>query len=263
MSVKPANMVQWEEAEIKRSSIEAGLTDLSSFNDTEENLSRYLNPPMNTLYYLEYSYHLLGDVRGKLVLDYGCGIGDNSLLLARRQAQVYALDISMDLIKIAQRRLVRKGVYSGVQFISGSAHEIPLPDESVDVVFGMAVLHHLNLELAAREVHRVLKKGGRAIFQEPMRNSKILKWVRALIPYQAPDVSPYERPLTTAEINRFGEAFSKMRSKDFRLPWTGLVDAVPFFRKYERQFFEFDATLIARYPVLRYYSTVKVFDLVK
>ena len=45
-----------------------------------------------------------------------------------------------------------------------------MPDASVDVVFGIAILHHLDLPQAAREVWRILKPGGRAIFQEPVRN---------------------------------------------------------------------------------------------
>jgi ubiquinone/menaquinone biosynthesis C-methylase UbiE len=44
-----------------------------------------------------------------------------------------------------------------VEFIVGSAHDVPLPDESVDVVFGIAILHHLDLKLAARELRRVLR----------------------------------------------------------------------------------------------------------
>jgi ubiquinone/menaquinone biosynthesis C-methylase UbiE len=51
-----------------------------------------------------------------------------------------------------------------VEYIIGSAHDVPLPDDSVDVVFGMAILHHLDLESSAREVKRVLRKGGAQSF---------------------------------------------------------------------------------------------------
>src|SRR5262249_22074340 len=135
-------------------------------------LKRYMAPPADTCYPLEYAYHLLGDARGKQVLDYGCGDGIHALTLARRGARVKSLDISPELIAIARRRLHINGIDASVEFIVGSAHEIPLPDESVDVVFGIAILHHLDLALSAREVYRVLKPGGRAIFQEPVRNSR-------------------------------------------------------------------------------------------
>ena len=42
----------------------------------------------------------------------------------------------------------------------------------------------------------MLKRGGRAIFQEPVRNSEFVKRIRTMVPYTAPDVSPFERPLT-------------------------------------------------------------------
>jgi SAM-dependent methyltransferase len=69
----------------------------------------------------------------------------------------------------------------------------------VDVVFGIAILHHLDLDLAAREVRRVLKKGGRAIFQEPVRNSKFVRRIHSLIPYHARFPS---RPLIDVELHK-------------------------------------------------------------
>jgi ubiquinone/menaquinone biosynthesis C-methylase UbiE len=77
---------------------------------------------------------------------------------------VWALDISEDLIRLAQRRLAVNGRAGTAQFIVASAHELPFPDASIDVVFGIAILHHLDLKLVSREVLRVLRPGGRAIF---------------------------------------------------------------------------------------------------
>ena len=60
-----------DRAEIERSAAEARKTLLEPFD--RSNIERYLNPPADTAYALEYAYHLLGDVRGKTVLDLGCG----------------------------------------------------------------------------------------------------------------------------------------------------------------------------------------------
>src|SRR5205085_12455743 len=98
-------MQQWEQAEVERSASEALHIDEAALRADENDLKRYLDPPANTCYPLEYAYHLLGDVRGKPVLDYGCGDGIHSLTLARRGAGVKALDISPDLIEVARRRL--------------------------------------------------------------------------------------------------------------------------------------------------------------
>ena len=155
------NLELWEQVEAERSAYEASLVDNSQLVASKSRVDRYLDPPLDTWHELEYCYALLGDAKGKTVLEYGCGDGNNTLLLALRGAKVKALDISPDLIEIAKKRLEVNQVEGDVEFILGSAHDIPFPDESVDIVFGMAILHHLNLELSAKEVKRVLKKGGK------------------------------------------------------------------------------------------------------
>ena len=47
---------------------------------------------------------------------------------------------------------------------------------------------------------RVLKPGGRAVFKEPVRASRLLRLARAFVPYRRSDVSPFERPLTLADV---------------------------------------------------------------
>jgi SAM-dependent methyltransferase len=51
-------------------------------------------------------------------------------------------------------------------------------DNSFDFVFGNAVLHHLDIAAAAREIYRVLKPGGVAIFREPFGENRLLEWAR-------------------------------------------------------------------------------------
>jgi ubiquinone/menaquinone biosynthesis C-methylase UbiE len=258
----PSGLDRWERAEVERSAAEAAQFDAAALAATD--LSRYMNPPANTVYPLEYSFHLLGDVRGLTVLEYGCGDGENTVALARRGAAlVQALDISSDLIEIARRRLEVNGVTSGVEFIVGSAHDVPLPDESVDVVFGMAILHHLDLELAAREVKRVLRKGGRAIFQEPVRSSPVLKAVRKLIPFKAAGVSPFERPLTDKELQEFAEGYSSYHAKAFLLPTTNLLNIVPVLRAHQERWYRWDASVLRKFQALNYYASVRVVEIIK
>jgi SAM-dependent methyltransferase len=260
----PTALNEWERAEVERSASEASNTNLASLIANQADVARYLDPPSVTNYPLEYSFYLLGDVRGKNVLEYGCGNGENTYLLARRGANVKALDISPDLIDIARQRLKVNRIAANVEFIVGSAHDLPLPDESVDVVFGMAILHHLDLRLSAREVERVLRKGGRAIFQEPVRNSRVIKLIRSLIPYKAPGVSPFERPLTDKELVEYASRFSSYRSKGFSLPTTSLVNALPPLRRRLIQTcYKTDAVLLRTIPALNYFATIRVIEMVK
>lgn len=259
----PSTISEWERVEVQRSAAEAAhICDADLLAD-DTNLARYINPPAETCYPLEYSFHLLGDVCGQTILEYGCGDGTNTLPLARRGANVIALDISPELIEIAKERMKVNGVTSGVKFIVGSAHEVPLPDESVEIVFGMAILHHLDLALSSSEVKRLLRPGGRAIFQEPVRNSPTLKALRKLIPYRSPDVSPFERPLTDAELKDFARGYSSYRSKAFLLPTTSLVGVLPPLRRCTKAVYRLDASLLKKFPALDYYSTVRVIEMIK
>jgi SAM-dependent methyltransferase len=257
------SMQQWERAEIARSAVEATLTPDNELRVSRGTFARYANPPADTAYPLEYAYHLLGDVAGKRVVDFGCGSGANTALLAGRGAHVWAIDISEDLLRLGQRRLEVSGRANTATFIAGSAHDMPFPDNSIDVVFGIAILHHLDLDLVSREVRRVLKPGGRAIFQEPVRNSAVIRFLRSLIPYRAPDISPYERPLTDAELRRFASGFSTCAVRAFGLPHVQVGPLLPVVKQYWRALYAWDRRILDRMPALARYASIRVIALSK
>ena len=258
-----ATVSEWEQAEISRSEFEAMHTPAARLVADELNVARYMNPPLDTAYSLEYAYALLGNAAGRTVLDYGCGSGENSVLLARRGAHVIGVDISTALLSLASRRLALDGRGHMAEFIAGSAHDLPLPDASVDVVFGIAVLHHLDLAKAAREVHRVLKPGGMAIFQEPVRDSAVLRAVRKLIPYRHPDVSPFERPLMTSELKTFAGRFTIASWRAFALPFVHLMQVVPAFSRCIHPSYGWDKQLLAAMPWLSRFCAIRVIALKK
>jgi SAM-dependent methyltransferase len=254
---------EWERAEIARSTFEATHTPAARLVADESNVARYLAPPPETVYPLEYAYALLGDIRGRTVVDFGCGSGENSLLLARRGAYVVGVDISESLIELARRRLDVNGLAGRAQFVVGSAHDLPLREGAADVVLGIAILHHLDLDAASREVHRILKPGGRAIFKEPVRDSRLVRAVRRCIPYHAPDISPFERPLTTPEVERFSARFRSRSMRAFSLPFVNVVGAIPTLRAYVPAAHRLDGAALSRLPALAPFSTIRVFELRK
>jgi len=216
--MKGSRLSDRNQAEIERSASEAAKVVLKPIARAE--LARYLNPPADTPYGLEYAFHLLGDVRGKTVLDLGCGTGENIVPLLERGARVIGMDISPDLIAIAQKRLRDANLEASLS--TGDAHETGLPDESVDAIFSMALIHHLDIKHVREEMWRILRKGGVIILREPIRFSRGYAWVRGLLPARD-DISEYEHPLTREELATMTQLFRVEGTRYFRLPFVPLV----------------------------------------
>lgn len=102
------------------------------------------------------------------VIDVGCGTGTLAVMAsARGPKQVTGVDLDEDVIHRARAKAASAGVE--VDFRVGSATELPLADESADVVLTSLLFHHLERpakETAAREMHRVLAPGGRLAFAD-------------------------------------------------------------------------------------------------
>jgi ubiquinone/menaquinone biosynthesis C-methylase UbiE len=178
-------------------------------------LDRYLNPPESSPYPLEYSFYLLGDVRGKTVLDLGCGSGECLFPLMRRGANVIGMDISPELIELAAKRADAAGIQANLKV--GSAYETGLPDGSIDVIFCMSLIHHLDIAKVRNEMLRVMAPAGYIVLKEPIRFSKSYARVRNLLPAYG-DISDFEHPLTPAELATMTEPFTVEGLRYFRLP---------------------------------------------
>jgi ubiquinone/menaquinone biosynthesis C-methylase UbiE len=123
----------------------------------------------------------LANVKDKDILDFGCGAGQFSYFLARRGAKVTAIDISEKNIHELRKLALSHEI--SISTMVGSVDDCSLRDESFDIIFGSAILHHLELDeekKALQEAYRLLKQDGIAIFIEPLEN---LQWFRNLINY--------------------------------------------------------------------------------
>ena len=101
---------------------------------------------------------------GETVLDLGSGGGIDVLLSARRvgpTGNAYGLDMTDEMLELARRNQREAGV-ENVEFLKGTIEQIPLPDDSVDVVISNCVINLSGDKPAVlREAARVLKPGGR------------------------------------------------------------------------------------------------------
>lgn len=102
--------------------------------------------------------------KGEKVLDLGSGGGIDVLISAKyvgETGKVYGLDMTDEMLELANRNKEKSGA-KNIEFIKGYIEDIPLEDETVDVVTSNCVINLCeSKEDALREAYRVLKKGGR------------------------------------------------------------------------------------------------------
>jgi len=119
---------------------------------------------------------------GDAVLDVGCGTGTLLLAAAQRvgpSGALHGIELSPAMAAHARRKAESSRI--PLQIVEGSAHSLPYPPDSFDAALCTLVLHHLPetmWEDAIREMHRVLRPGGRVVLVDWQRPRSL---VRALL----------------------------------------------------------------------------------
>ncbi len=150
---------------------------------------------------------------GETVLDLGSGGGIDVLLSAKRvgpTGKAYGLDMTDEMLALANENKVKAGI-ANVEFLKGEIENIPMPDNSVDVVISNCVIN-LSSDKAAvlREAFRVLKPGGRFAVSDvitrgeisPEIRKSLLLWVGCVA--GALDETDYQTKLAAAGFDQIG-----------------------------------------------------------
>lgn len=113
------------------------------------------------------------------ILDLGCGTGLYFPLLSQHTTELIGVDICQPMLDQAQRTIDSRGL-ANCRVLRGSALEIPLADQSIDVVHSWDFLHHVNdTSKVFAEIRRVLKPGGRYVAVEPNLLNPSITWYHA------------------------------------------------------------------------------------
>jgi 2-polyprenyl-3-methyl-5-hydroxy-6-metoxy-1,4-benzoquinol methylase len=177
---------------------------------------RYRKSSLPGIFPKEKLFRSLQDMQGKQILDMGCGEGELSTQLARLGARVTGIDISPELIRVAQRRAELDGVQNQTEFLVWNILEKPLPENRFDLITCSAVLHHVDIRQFLPVLWASLRPGGVAVMIEPLGLSPWLRKLRARIPVNT-DASPGEHPLTRQELNHIVEVLGNARTTYYEL----------------------------------------------
>ena len=155
-------------------------------------------------------------LRGRRVLDYGCGPADFGLWMATEGAEVTLLDLSPLAIELGLKRAAASGVT--VRGVAADAAHLPMfQDAEFDLVFACAALHHtMKYPGALEELARVLRPGGRLILCETWGGNPVLNVARRL------------RAVVAGEQEEQGEEIILNRRELRRVePWFDPIEVQP------------------------------------
>jgi ubiquinone/menaquinone biosynthesis C-methylase UbiE len=210
---------------------------------------------------------LKGNVKNLKILDYGCGNGWLSIDLVREgAAEVYGIDISKELIGKACELAEAKGLEEKIHFIKMPGENLTFSDNSFDLILGSAILHHTELDRAVKNLYRVLKPGGRAIFIEPMNQNIFLRIWRVVTPWRR---SPAEKALVNNDLKFVRNVFPNSKYHFFKFTsilstGLGIVFTSNKFLSVIDDFFErIDNKLLKLFPSLGKYYAIVVLELIK
>ena len=125
---------------------------------------------------------------GKSILEVGCSAGLMAAIYASSASSYVGVDISDDAIALASSKNLMN-----CRFEECDAHNLPFSNGSFDLVVVNSLLHHLDLEIALREINRVLKVGGHLLLREPLGVNPLFQLYRYVTPgARTPDEKPFD-----------------------------------------------------------------------
>lgn len=201
-----------------------------------------------------YAVACLGNISGERVLDLGCGTGWFSVILAQRGAQVEGIEISSVAVDIAKKRSEINGVKDRVKFQCMSFYDLDFPDNHFDKIIGLSALHHAeHKRVLGDSMHRILKPGGRVVFNEPFGNSTLLEKIRLFIPVSVneEDKTHWDDQIKYIDLDVFKLKF-QVGYREFQ--FVSRLDRVVRSTRLVRLMGEFDRLLLKIFKPLRPYA---------
>ena len=135
------------------------------------------------------------------VLEFGCGTGSTAITHAPYVKRIQAIDISSKMIEIAQGKADAKNV-ENVIFEQSSINEFSVPDQTLDAVLGLSILHLLdNKAEVIAKVYKMLKPGGIFVTSTPCIGDTMMRFLKVIVPIgKFFGLMPLVKVFTTKEL---------------------------------------------------------------
>lgn len=162
---------------------------------------------------MRYITQRLGNIKGKRLLDVGCGLGEASVYFAILGADVTSTDLSQGMLDATTRLAQANGV--SVKQHVASAEDMQLPPEAkFDIIYAGNLLHHVNIEETITRIKPHLATGGMFVTWDPLAYNPAINVYRSM----ATDVrTPDEHPLKWSDIKLFHKHFETVETRYFWL----------------------------------------------
>lgn len=165
---------------------------------------------------------MVGDIKGKRVLDIGSGHGNTALKLAEQGANVVSIDIAPKLIEGCKYRAAKHNL--DIEFLVMDATNMTFVPESFDIILGFRTVHHLqNIKKFFADSKKLLKPGGFLIVVEPQKYSPFVEFGRKFIKNDVESRTPTEHPITPSDIKTMKEIYTNVETKEFEFLASGLL----------------------------------------
>jgi len=214
----------------------------------------------------DYAHSCMPELKGKRVLEIGCGIGVHLVYLARQGSEVTGIDIASERIRIAKNLMNDAGLASKVRLIVSDIFEAELPAGYFDYIYGHDILMYMDRDYRRliAEMKRLLKPEGRIIFIEGLRAHPLASVYRR---YCAPKTwLEFTDYFDYSDLEIFRNNFTDIRHREFYLTgflayfWKIYMPSKRIFRCTERVLFLFDTMLLEAFPFLRRFCWRIVFS---
>ncbi len=147
--------------------------------------------------------NLLQDFSGKNVLEIGSYAWSSWFNETTKPKKLTCINISE--AELERGTLLAKNKNFETEFHLMDANNLTFPNETFDIVFGGAILHHLDVKMSVNHIHRVLKPGGKIVFLEPLNMNPIYKIYRFL---NKKERTPDEHALITTDLKLIKKKFT-------------------------------------------------------